>query len=778
MSLDLNTTNPLSFIEWRQHNAEIINATELSILYNNYLADWKTQKEKNTANKNSYTREIYTQFLNNITLDSIDPNAARFLEEIDLEDIYELEVGVHYFVSVIKSQLKNIKELRDEATFSTTKNKYKTSKAGISQYIKNYIVKFLSINDFVTKDTNTSTDDINISKIANNIEVTFDNYASDEFIYQIHDIDKNIKLDIEQRVLDEVLKKKNILQSLTINQNGKQYKIETNTISRPTSVLTINQPFTDYQRLPGRYFRGENKSLNNLKFVIERKLIEKYLANDLYIINGDKNKADVSILFNNTNTTNNLTQRFSPNLYIDIVNAKKTELFPYQLSYKNTGISNFNSFNISYNVNLSAYKSSHHYVIPNPNKYQPGLKTVGYIKDSKTGKILRNIKIKQQAPLNFFNKNDRLKNNDQSDSIEFYNNKISRTYGYQSLENSLDYTSNGINKREDSISFWEDSPEHLDWKNTDTYPVSTLNVYPEEERLNDLLITNKTGIKLRSDVYGNQFYFVKSVHPKRHAGTTYITNDTSTDSTCITTAEYYDGLFFDPLLSALSAAEYKSGGTLYTTLTGMYDYFIVSHTTDCSGSTDEWVAPLTDKDVYGSSFNHTNTAFPCNQLHSIALSCGSVSAVSAIDGGSFLNHPGNSSDLLKPFFSDTTAPYFTIDTTTIYTNTTTTYEASGTNNPSVTSFPLFDQSYEEFGEVFVRNISDQKVYTLKQAMSAVFNKHTSPTKGRVYNTNKIQDFEIIENMIYIQTNQETLTEVYVFEDGKFKNNASSKSIVS
>ena len=62
MSLDLNTTNPLSFIEWRQHNAEIINATELSILYNNYLADWKTQKEKNTANKNSYTREIYTQF--------------------------------------------------------------------------------------------------------------------------------------------------------------------------------------------------------------------------------------------------------------------------------------------------------------------------------------------------------------------------------------------------------------------------------------------------------------------------------------------------------------------------------------------------------------------------------------------------------------------------------------------------------------------------------------------------------------------------------------------
>ena len=68
--------------------------------------------------------------------------------------------------------------------------------------------------------------------------------------------------------------------------------------------------------------------------------------------------------------------------------------------------------------------------------------------------------------------------------------------------------------------------------------------------------------------------------------------------------------------------------------------------------------------------------------------------------------------------------------------------------------------------------------TLKQAMSAVFNKHGSPTKGRIYNSNRIQDFDIIENTIYIQTNVETITEKYSFEDGAFKNAAGSKSIIT
>ena len=238
MTIDLNTTNPLSFVEWKQYYNDNRNATELSILYNNYLVDWKEQKQTNTDTKNNYTRSIYTQFLKNLTLDTLDHEVGRFLNEIDTDDIYELELGVHYFVNIIRNQVLSVKELRDEATFSTTKNKLKTSKAGIKQYLKNYISKLLSNKDFITENTDSSTTDINVEKIANAISIDIEHYVSDEFIYNIHPIDKDLVDNIENRVLRES-NSKSIYQLITINKNGKQYKIETNNISTPSALLGI-----------------------------------------------------------------------------------------------------------------------------------------------------------------------------------------------------------------------------------------------------------------------------------------------------------------------------------------------------------------------------------------------------------------------------------------------------------------------------------------------------------------------------------------------------------
>ena len=765
MTIDLNTTNPLSFIEWKQYYNDTEAASELSVLYNNYLVDWKDAKQSKNNTKDSYTRTVYTQFLKNLSLETLDSNVSRFLYEIDTDDIYELELGVHYFVQIVRNQLLNVKELRDEVKFNTTKNKLKTSKAGIKKYIKNYIAKLLSSKEFITQNTNTSINQINLAKIANNIEVEIEHYVSDEFIYNIHPIDKDLSINLKNRVLRE---KDNIFQVLTINKNGKKCKVQTNNISSPEALLSINDPFTDFNRLPARYFRNEIKNLQNLKFTIEKDLIKKYLANDIYYLNGDKENASIEVLYDNVNPTNNLTQRYGPNLFGGIVNEKNTNIFPFQLSYKNTGVNNFNSFGLTFNIDLSAF-NSREYIIPNPHQYEPGLKAVGYVKN-KDGEIIRNIKIKQRTPLIFNSRSKIFKNPSTSNSVDFYNNKIIRNYGYQSLENSLEYSTAGINKRDDSISFWEDSSDQLDWKNTDTYPVSVLNIFPESKRLDDLLITNKTGIKLRSDVYGNEFYFVKSVYPKRYAGTTYISEESSsTDSTCVTAAEFYDGLFFNTTLSAITAAAVGTS-TEYTELTGMYDTFIVNDNPLCT------LGSLVGEDI--SFFAPLSTYATCADLHSQALSCGSVSAVSAIDGGSFKNHPGISESLLTNYFTDSTVPFFSIDTSSIYSNTTTTYELSTLNEITTSKSQLFDQQFVEYGEVFVRNIHSQEVLTLKESMSAVFNKHGSPTKGRIYNSNRIQDFDIIENTIYIQTNVETITEKYSFEDGAFKNAAGSKSIIT
>lgn len=768
MNIDLNTTNPLTFIEWKQYNEDIVNSKELSILYNNYLVEWKDNKTEKTTEKSNYVKNIYIQFLKNLSIETLEPNIRRFLNLVDYDNIYELELAVHYYVDIVKTQILNIRNLRDEVVFNVTKNKLKASRAGISAYLKNYISRILSIKEFLTKDTDTKISDIDIARIANSMVVSINNYASDEYIYEIYPINKKIANDLPGRVQDEM---PNVIQVLTINKDGKKLKVKTNNISNPDSLLEINQPFSDYNRLPARYFRGEIKNLKNLIFTVEKNLVEKYLANDLYEISGNREKSDIKKIFTSTNPTNNLTQRYGPNLYKDIVNYKNVEIYPKQLSYSNTGTTNFVSLDLNYRIDLNLVKRAS-YIVPDPNKFEPGLKTIGYIKSNKTKQILRNIKLKEKTPLVFSAKTDKIKNNDQTDSLNTYNNTIVKNFGYQSKESSLNYSAAGINKQDDSISFWEDKIGHIEWKNTDTYPISTLNNFPETERLDDLLITNKTGIKLRSDIYGNEFYFVKNAYPKRLAGTAYIPSSVgTTDTVCLTTAEYYDGLFFDGLLGAISAAEYSEYETVWgaeydsntTQLTGIYDTFLVSDSTDCEGDGDAFAAPM-DSDT-------------CADVHTKGLSCGSISAVSAVDCGPFLNHPGDSTDLLKNYFTDALVPYFTIDNTQIYSDMVTTYESTVLNNPTSSPVYLYQHTHEDSGEIFVRNVYTQKIQTLNEAMSGLFGKHSPGVRYRI-RTNDIKDFDIVGNSIYIQTSTETLTELYKFENGTFKVNASSKSIVS
>jgi len=759
-----HTHNPLSYKEWKAHYEDSGDATELPLLYNNYLTEWKEEKLKRKTKDDKYTKDIYSQFLTSINLTTIDDNIVRFLDRIDTDNIYELELAVHYYSVIIKDQLKNIRTLREEFKFTKIKNKLKSSKTGITKYLKNFILRILHNHEFITEDTNTVLDDINLPKIANNITINLNTYASDDFVYNFHKVDKNLILNISQRVLDEV---PNISQVLVINKGTRPLKVRINNITSPNNILGINQPFSNYNRLPSRYFRNEEKVLNNLKFIIERDLIKKYISNDLYYINSAAKK--VNKLFDHVNTTNNLSQRYSPNTFRRLINIKHNEIYPQQLSFYNTGVAVFHSSNLTYTVELSGLRGLE-YVIPDPSKFEAGVKCVGTIKQD--GKILRNIYRKRKPPFKYKAKNAQFKNDNLNPGVNIYNNKLLRNYGYQSKENSLEYSFTGINKKEDAISFWNDDATHNIWLNSDVYPIEDLNVYPEATRLDDLLIYNKTGIKIRNDIYGNEFYFVKSVYPKRKADAAHITTEATTTTACTTAAEYYDGLFFNPLLSAISAAYYKASGTLYSSVTGMYDTFIYCKGNRCTGaSVEEFGAPLAALTC------DTITTYSQCEAPDGAVKDAVVAGL--IDGGPFKNHPGTSTDLISQNFQETTVPYFTIDTTAIYTNNATTFESTSLNNFATSAIPLFDQQYVSAGEIYIRNVATQLVEPLSTAFVNVFNKHTTGnTKSNILSTSNIVDFDIIENTIYIQTSAETITEKYKFENKAFKVNASSKTLVT
>ena len=153
MNIDLNTTNPLSFKQWKRYYEDISNASELTVLYNDYLIEWKDQKELNTNTNNEYVKGLYTQFLKNLNVSTLNTEVQKFLNQVDTDDIYELELAVDYFVNIIKDQLKNIRSLREEAKFATTKNKLKSSQLGVKKYLKNFITRLLSNKEFIRENT-------------------------------------------------------------------------------------------------------------------------------------------------------------------------------------------------------------------------------------------------------------------------------------------------------------------------------------------------------------------------------------------------------------------------------------------------------------------------------------------------------------------------------------------------------------------------------------------------------------------------------------------------
>ena len=70
--------------------------------------------------------------------------------------------------------------------------KLKSSKLGIQKYLKNFIIRLLSNNEFIKENTDTELASINAQKISNNIQINLNSYASDHFVQKIHNTDKDL----------------------------------------------------------------------------------------------------------------------------------------------------------------------------------------------------------------------------------------------------------------------------------------------------------------------------------------------------------------------------------------------------------------------------------------------------------------------------------------------------------------------------------------------------------------------------------------------------------
>ena len=72
---------PISYIDWLQSSTEIVysNETDLFKQYNDYVANWYTEKKAEKLNQNQYVTNIYIELLKQIAIDYSTTDEKRFL---------------------------------------------------------------------------------------------------------------------------------------------------------------------------------------------------------------------------------------------------------------------------------------------------------------------------------------------------------------------------------------------------------------------------------------------------------------------------------------------------------------------------------------------------------------------------------------------------------------------------------------------------------------------------------------------------------------------------
>jgi hypothetical protein len=724
--LKFDTVKPFTYAEFRTNHSNTISLNEVNKLYTQYLKDWNDNKATLNNTLSTFAQDNYKDYLKQINLNNLDYEVRDFLNSIDYTSDVELDLALDYFINNIKQNLLNVVDARDNIKLLKYKNNFKASIEGIRKYIKSLIVKL--VQQINIKNSST----YNIQEISNKLEINLVRLFSNTIINYDKDTLPNVttSLNFENAVYKE---SKNVKQLLHVTKNNKKSLLRLGN----GKLLSVNQYFTDYKRLPDRYFYQDIKSKENCILTLNKKLLEKYIGTDVFYLSGNGEEYNLTKVFSPEHRRLNQTNLLNPSIEGNFVNYIPESEISIQLDGINSGLASYVADIDSFNIELSATKGE--FVFNDPLEIEPGFGT-------------RNVKLK--SPINIFTKTDWIKLDNKNNTL-VKDSKSIKGDGYQSKEASLEYSYIGINKRQDNFNFW-DTPTANFWTNEDAYPIVNFSEFPEAERLDDLLITNDTIVYQNNDYYGNEFAFIKSSRPKRYNNNTYAPYSLITiQSNNTTNWSIYDGLFFNTVLSAISAARVENGEDVSNvTLTSIYDTILTNNSISADTCNVDFV------DGLGFSAPLSSTA--CSAI--------SLSSNDIVDGGGFYDIVDNA-DVTAEYFN--TKPNVLFDPyAVLYT---TLAEAATANNPTTNKNQLYVEKYVTAGSIYVRDVSTQKVYTLYERLSATLS-HLSDTEVNDISSNNITNFAVLGDTLFFQTSSYTFTVNYKY-DGNFSIKSVAKSLI-
>jgi hypothetical protein len=530
----IDRLRPLTFTDWLKYNTQLFTTTtEFLNRYQSYLTNWYAANGATKEQASAGVEAYYTNLITEIAISYSSPDEQRYLQNIDTTNTRDLAIAVPFFAQKIKEICLYYSTLRDDVQTAATQYSLKGSNVGIENLLYVNIIKSLQSQDIGSRLTTLG---LNLSTISNNININiedlYDTYAD---YYDISPTLPASAYNVSTGARNEyfALNRVDFDPYLYINLNQSILKA---ILSYPFYALELGDAFTidplvNSSQLnllkDSDYISTVNDGdINNLNLQNTSNEITKYIGTDFYYIATDTYTAFTSgMLFKADNDfANVLNKRYPTVAAVPSEEFLKTgKEIGFFFKPDKTGLTHFTNFGLKASIDLSKLQPNSVYYFPDPSKY---------------GNISGNTKLEFQSPItffeeNYFNKVDFSNQNKFGDVATDPYYQLFRAY--QTREQSLNYTNAGIQRYVDSQTFFTGDQDSI-WANVDVYPLTPTGELSIDSRYDSLIPTNKSLVKYKSDVYGNQYGLYKTSSNKQF----------STTSTVKTFLDYvFDGYVFN-----------------------------------------------------------------------------------------------------------------------------------------------------------------------------------------------------------------------------------------
>lgn len=545
-TLSATKDKPLTYVQWLQYETSFDRVSAFE-QYTQYLAEWYRSKKTSAEETDvDYIKNIYTELLKQITLEYTTPNERRFLENIDYENKDDLDIALPFFAKKLKQIAIYYANQREEIKFSSVRANLKGSDFGINQVVYKQVAEIIKYDPDVQSqlaDMSLTEEDIltNLRVEVQELYDTEQNYynipyesngedytapGSNRFNYfnmsLIPDRTKMFLSDTFNQSVIELIEQVPVLLFSGIESITQSDSKELRDIENRSYAITDIITGTELDRLGDENF-SNYLDTGKLNIEYEQLAFQKYCGTDYYYLStGDTLTNTVSgKLFTADNPHKEILNKFYPTILTTPgENLYKQEYIGGFFTSSDVGILTYTTLDFEYRFKPKTTESV--YYFPDPATGATGF----FGADRPYDSIIiyyENINWQKSSITSNYNF-----------GLQKQYRNLTRFTPYQSQSDTV-MSHTGVSRVDDEFDFWTASEPSV-WKNQDIYPLESDYSQPIEHRYKELLGGDKIIYKWKTDIYGNEYAFVKdNIQPVDH--TPINTNTTLYETEWITISD-------------------------------------------------------------------------------------------------------------------------------------------------------------------------------------------------------------------------------------------------